>query len=134
MLKVCLQCQEPFENKRSDAKFCSSTCKAKHWEQNKNRTEPNKSITAELRGTIDLGEKIEHKPHPTLNSGTKTIQVETDEYKVVTRKISELETSKKRLQGEIRSVNQQINSSGGSAGLLLFSGGALGAYIADSQL
>lgn len=133
MLKTCPQCQNEFEPKRSDAKFCCSTCKAKYWEQNKNKTEATKSITAELRGTIDLSEKPENKIPTSPNPPTKTIQVETDEYKAVKRKISELETSKKRLQGDIRSVNQQISNPGGSGGLLLVSGGAFGAYMADSQ-
>lgn len=133
MLKICQQCQKEFEPKRSDAKFCCSTCKAKYWEQNKLKAEPHKSITAELRGTIDLSEKTENKSAGTLNPGTKTIQVETDEYKAVKREINELETSKKRLEGEIRLINQQMSGTGGSGGLLIVSGGALGAYMADSE-
>lgn len=35
-MKNCLMCKEPFTGKREDSKFCSNSCKAKHWELKKN--------------------------------------------------------------------------------------------------
>ncbi|MGQ0828785.1 MAG: hypothetical protein ACT4ON_10360 [Bacteroidota bacterium] len=34
-MKTCLMCKEPFSGKRTDSIFCSSSCKAKHWELKK---------------------------------------------------------------------------------------------------
>jgi len=33
--KKCQYCNGEITGKRDDAKFCSSTCKAKHWEEKK---------------------------------------------------------------------------------------------------
>ena len=59
--KKCKLCGEEITGKREDAVFCSNTCKAKFWEQNKTNKEPqqkekpqeNKDVTSQLRGVLN---------------------------------------------------------------------------------
>jgi len=59
--KKCKYCGEDIIGKRDDALFCSNTCKAKHWEQNKSDNEPKetekpqekKDVTSQLRGLLN---------------------------------------------------------------------------------
>ena len=40
----CLQCNEEIsENKRADSKFCGNSCKARHWQEQKERRERNEA-------------------------------------------------------------------------------------------
>lgn len=53
--KKCLYCKDEIIGKREDAKFCSNTCKAKHWEEKK-LTQPEKeekSVVSQLRGVLN---------------------------------------------------------------------------------
>ncbi len=59
--KKCKYCGEDIIGKRDDAVFCSNTCKAKHWEENKPDNEPKetekpqekKDVTSQLRGLLN---------------------------------------------------------------------------------
>jgi hypothetical protein len=102
--KLCLQCQKEFLLKRKDAKFCSSTCKAKHWETN--RVERNEAIkvTDSLRGVIK---------QTSINvsvGSAKEIEVETDENKKRIQQIEELNTSERRLVQELKRLQECLQS------------------------
>lgn len=58
---TCLQCGREFRARRSDAKFCSSTCKARHWEEHKIPDAPS-SVQKNLRNVIILKNQAQEKP------------------------------------------------------------------------
>ena len=75
--KKCLYCNEEIIGKRDDAKFCSNTCKAKHWEEKKTEqpAKEEKSVTSQLRGVVngtDTTNPINAGATPT----TKTVEVQ----------------------------------------------------------
>lgn len=53
--KKCRYCKEEISGKRDDAKFCSNTCKAKHWEEKKLSIsgKEEKNIANQLRGVLN---------------------------------------------------------------------------------
>ena len=53
--KKCLYCNDEINGKREDAKFCSNTCKAKHWEEKKISLpeKEEKSVVSQLRGVLN---------------------------------------------------------------------------------
>lgn len=67
-MKTCLMCKDPFTGKREDSKFCSNSCKAKHWEMKNN---------ANLKGVSETpftAKQImpDNKPSP-IKTGTKEL-------------------------------------------------------------
>ena len=57
--KKCLYCNDEIIGKREDAKFCSNTCKAKHWEEKKLSSQDaqpikeEKNVASQLRGVLN---------------------------------------------------------------------------------
>ncbi|MBL7892217.1 MAG: hypothetical protein JNL63_06280, partial [Bacteroidia bacterium] len=57
--KKCQYCNEEIQGRRDDAKFCSNTCKARHWEEQKEKppVKEEKSVASELRGVLSKDDK-----------------------------------------------------------------------------
>ncbi len=125
-MKKCIQCNKEFEPKRSDAKFCCSTCKAKHWENNKLELPQaqNNKLSNNLRGVISSEPT---NTEPTVNetknvatqNPTKLIKVETKEYKDYKEETNMLHTSKKRLENEIYQLNSYLQKLENKNGVIL---------------
>jgi len=134
--KICIYCKKEFQAKRNDAKFCSSTCKARHWDthnkkqekikQDDNEKEQKQSATAKtsLRGVINTNSNKQ--------TTTKEIQVETGEHLTFKKQLDNLLTTKKRL---IKEKNQYISQKGAierkNGQLLKLTGTGVGAYLGD---
>lgn len=129
--KVCLKCGQEFMPLRSDAKFCSSTCKAKHWEQNKSKKETT-SVADSLRGVI----KENPQPARAIEINTPKEFLQAKAYWELKCKENEFQTSKKRLEEEIKRLKEQINSLEGYKGewLWLSTNSKFGVYLNDSSL
>jgi predicted ATP-dependent serine protease len=105
--KICLQCEKAFIPKRSDAKFCSSTCKAKHWD--KVRVEKESiSVADSLRGVIN--ETSSTSSIYEIKSVTKAVEDKPQTYQEHIQKINELKTSEKRLEEEIKRLKENLHS------------------------
>jgi hypothetical protein len=50
---TCQQCGISFTAKRSDAKFCTTTCRALYWQHNKPETNQTDQFRSQLRGLVD---------------------------------------------------------------------------------
>jgi DNA replication protein DnaC len=62
-MKNCLMCGELLEGKREDSKFCSDSCKAKHWKKNHN---------GELKGIDELRFNPQINVHQNIPTTAKT--------------------------------------------------------------
>ena len=133
----CLNCGDPIPpDKRSDSKFCSNSCKAKHWEKNRNQPRinfsglklqaPQKQINPleGLRGIIDANSQsvvpdTKQTSKPTVYTpNTRPIlvpvfdKIETPAYKEAKAKKepkgAELKESKEVQEVEIDSKEQSF--------------------------
>jgi hypothetical protein len=81
--RKCLYCKGEIIGKRDDAKFCSNTCKAKHWEEKKQPSpalfpvKEERNVTSQLRGVLVADENAELYPENVQNTEPvlKTIEV-----------------------------------------------------------
>src|ERR1035437_2103850 len=66
--KKCQYCKEEISGKRDDAKFCSNTCKAKHWEEKKLSIsgKEEKNIASQLRGVLIGPDNVNAVPEETI--------------------------------------------------------------------
>jgi len=66
--KKCQYCKEEISGKRDDAKFCSNTCKAKHWEEKKLSIsgKEEKNIANQLRGVLNGTDNVNAVPEETI--------------------------------------------------------------------
>jgi len=119
-MKNCIQCNKELENKRSDAKYCCSTCKGRHFENKKAAMlqEQGNKISNTLRGVISSNtETPEKKIVPLI---TKIlIPIETNEYKELKNRMDAFQTSKKRLEWEIKQLQSNINEIESNGGKML---------------
>ena len=79
--KKCQYCNDEITGKREDAKFCSNTCKAKHWEEKKLSMsgKEEKNITSQLRGVLN-GTENENNISESTNlpePAFKTVEIKT---------------------------------------------------------
>jgi len=136
-MKTCKQCNKEFEEKRSDAKFCSPSCKAKFWNENSGKNEKieNKEnkLHSTLKGVIHTSADV--SANGNLPVVTKEIRVETDEYKKLKDQFYTLnadklllEKKRKDLYTEYKSI---VNEKGGGNKII---GGLAGAAVVNPKL
>lgn len=135
MNKNCLQCNTEFEAQRSDAKFCSSTCRAHYW-TSKNSAEPKApNIQSELRGLLKSTDSTSQGQVPQPKKRVIEEKVETLEYKLLKQKISEQQTLLKRLSGEKQTFINRAEAIKQQNGFgYVLAGASLGALIANASL
>ncbi|MEI7597615.1 MAG: hypothetical protein WCK02_17850 [Bacteroidota bacterium] len=120
MKKKCEHCGEEFEAKRNDARFCSSSCKYKYWQKNKESESELKQnsqtnevpLHSTLKGIIDKN---------TLENNSTSIpanqhqiirveyQTESPIYKEVTSKISPLNDLILKIKTKMQRLTYEIN-------------------------
>ncbi len=128
--QACLYCGEEFIGKRSDAKFCTSTCKAKYWEEKKSDESATPKLSEGLRGIVDTQPKAPPKPTTII----KTIQVETEVYQKAKVEVEAIQTSVRRLEAQKTALLKQGEEIANRNGGIFYVGGALaGACIADKE-
>ena len=113
MARKCKQCTKEFENKRSDAKFCSNTCKARYWEAHKNSCkEKENSLKSTLKGVVNekeetIGETKEEikKVEPPLKT-YEYVKVENPKYITMLDNIGKLKLQKVKTERKIISLKE----------------------------
>ena len=79
--KKCQYCNDEITGKREDAKFCSNTCKAKHWEEKKLSMpgKEEKNVATQLRGVLNGAENANNIPEAANlpEPAFKTVEVKT---------------------------------------------------------
>lgn len=118
--KKCKYCGEEIIGKREDAVFCSNTCKAKFWEQNKTNKEPqqkekpqeSKDVTSQLRGVLNgtipgnreiIPEKSEQNPLDTI------VLLYNETKKPFEDEIRRLKDVRKQLESGIEEQKDKLN-------------------------
>ncbi len=131
-IKNCDYCQKELIGKRSDAKFCSSSCKAKFFEKNKKNQvkkevgQP-KSVEASLRGVINSNNSNKKTP-------VKESKVVSKKYKRLEEELDVLQTSKDALIQERDQYISRIETIVKENGQLLkIAVAALGTYFGDKN-
>ncbi|OFY99556.1 MAG: hypothetical protein A3K10_05870 [Bacteroidetes bacterium RIFCSPLOWO2_12_FULL_31_6] len=125
--KKCLYCNDEIIGKREDAKFCSNTCKAKHWEEKKLSSQDaqpikeEKNVASQLRGVLNGAENTK-----TVSETSNSIE---PVFKMVEQKVPNLvripidkeyrrlSDVRKQVDNEIQELQaklKQINSLNGS--------------------
>ena len=119
-------CGTPFAGKREDSKFCSNSCKAKHWEQKKQGKAPNLGgitpavnpderapalttlppLANTLHDTPDETGKAETQMPPRYI--TKLIKEENPAYKEIAAKLNECRAQIKKCNEEIQRLKTMI--------------------------
>ncbi|MCX6188756.1 MAG: hypothetical protein NTW54_03985 [Bacteroidetes bacterium] len=141
--KKCLYCNDEINGKREDAKFCSNTCKAKHWEEKKislPEKEEN-SVVSQLRGVLNGADN-----ESTVPEANSTIPVfKTVELKVpnlartpIDMQIRRLSDVRSKIDKEIQDLQvklELISSSNGSKWIfgLTGAGALLGNKITEKK-
>jgi hypothetical protein len=132
---TCIYCGENFVGKRSDAKFCTSTCKAKYWEEKKANGQVDTALKLSdgLRGIVGDKALVVKKPkEPEFY--TKEIQVETSAYKFGKEQFTQIQTSIRRLETQKKDLIVQAKQIAERNGeLYYFTGATVGACIADKH-
>lgn len=125
----CKYCKEDFEAERSDARFCSSTCKFRNWKENKSKKNKNiqivkDSLQSTLKGVIDGKEELDKENQVTSesikdNNTNKnsdntpdyfTYEAETKQYKELKMQLEKLQKDKTNHDRKIQEVKNKIDS------------------------
>ena len=121
MKKRCEYCKKEFDNKRSDAKFCSSTCKARQWDKNSNNnnnksTNANINVNAKesnlqttLKGVVgekETRENIQEVKAPV----TYEYKVETSQHIALKNKLNKLLVLKAQVEKKMLTLKEEIIS------------------------
>lgn len=125
----CQHCGKEFRARRSDAKFCSSTCKARAWDQKNSTARP--SIQDSLRGVIQQQETTD-RPQPVSQA---VVKEPVPRLKELAMEIMNLKTQETKITGELRTLHDHIEFLKGklqSPGELVFITG--GAILAASRI
>src|ERR1035437_9846577 len=79
--KKCQYCKDEISGKRDDAKFCSNTCKAKHWEEKKLSIsgKEEKNIANQLRGVLNGADNANAVSEKTIQpeQAFKTVELQS---------------------------------------------------------
>ena len=111
--KVCQFCGEEITGKRGDALFCSSTCKAKHWENKKNREqtkvkqEVKKDVTAQLRGVLN-GSEAPEKTNQKVELVKMQVPTYYEDRERIEKEIRRLTDVKNELTGRIEKLTDEF--------------------------
>lgn len=118
--KKCKFCDEEIVGKREDAVFCSNTCKAKFWEQNKTNKEPqqkekpqeNKDVTSQLRGVLN-GPAPENAENSSVNPQQRFVKTIVPLYNEMKKpfedEIRRLTDVRKQLLSGIEKQKDELN-------------------------
>lgn len=107
--KICQYCKNEIIGKRTDAKYCSNTCKAKHWEDKKTSTiKPFNSVVNNLRGVLQTSEDLNKAIHqnivaPIIKKEVTKQAVDT-EWLGIEREYKRLSDVKKQCMLEIQAL------------------------------
>jgi len=143
--KKCLYCNGEITGKREDAKFCSNTCKAKHWEETRPSNKASlpvvqeeKNVISQLRGISGCNENINSNTGKTNTSVTiyKTVEVAAGnpERLRLGKEQRRLTDVRKQLESEVRSLQdnlKQISSQDGNIWVVGFTGA--GAFLGNKN-
>jgi len=136
--RTCLYCGEEITGKRSDALYCSNTCKAKHWEQQQENDTgaraqgKTKDVTHQLRGVLNG----ELNPDGTLvprqqktQLVRKFVSARNDLLAPFESELRRLADVRKQLENRVKKQTEEIRSIAGENGigwlLILTGAGAL---------
>ena len=131
--KKCLYCNDEINGKREDAKFCSNTCKAKHWEEKKLPSQDaqpikeEKNVTSQLRGVLNGADNgsvasatnnaIEPVFKMVEQKVPNLVRIPIDiEYRRLSDVRKQVDNEIQELQGKLKQVNS-LNGSGWIWGL-----------------
>lgn len=108
--KICEYCKQEFAPKRSDARFCSSTCKSKYWYEYKNsEVIPDKStLQSTLKGVISENTEVNEPPVKAENY--TIIKRITNEYISLKNKLDALCKERDNFERRIKSTQKEIES------------------------
>ena len=140
----CLYCNEEFVGRRSDAKFCSDTCKAKYWEEKRNKdgevsiSEPPKKLSDNLRGVIGPGTQPapETQKLPVLAPRQRIVYKETFVFISYRTRLEETQTFIRRLHQERDALLRNIEEIKRSWGLrsIVYGSGLIGGLALGQHL
>ncbi len=144
--RLCRFCGEEIRGKRGDALYCSSTCKAKHWEQKQEMNSgselqhQSKDVTQQLRGVLngENGSNRESRPQLQLTKLIRTFVPARNELLTpIENEIRRLNSVRKLLKGEIEKLKVEISDiteKNSSAWILALTGaGALIGHNASEE-
>jgi hypothetical protein len=153
--KICPQCNEEYTPRRSDAIFCSDTCRWKNWNEKREQKSESLSLPVQkpnpvsippvnlhntLRGILG-SEELETPelglPEKKLESEDltiKPIEVETAAYREQKARVQALITFNKRLSGDINACDAAIgNLKRDQGGIFPFATLLTGLYLGNSK-
>lgn len=128
--KTCQYCKKEIQGKRTDAKFCSNTCKAKHWEDKKaSKVKPVDSVINNLRGVLQTSQDLNQAMNQNMNNPINSkAEIRTDvgaEWLVIEKEYKRLSDIKKDLVGSIEALhNKATQLASNSNGIVLATLGA----------
>ena len=159
--RKCLYCGEPIpQSRRADSKFCSHSCKARHWEEQKNKSsalklllehQPSEPIPKQetlsegLRGVLDVSNekndvKLTHQKDAEISENAVpdyimvNEQVETTRYKEANDTLNKGRQIITALKKGIADCNEQIKQiQDQTIKLLPATGITLGGYVGSKE-
>lgn len=124
-MKKCDFCNKEFQAKRSDARFCSTTCKARAWDQKK-EIPKTPSVQSNLRGVIGSAQHqsdtIQQPEMVALEEFNPQLRIYFQEISALNRQKMDIEASLKILQNSKLSVGVNYD---GLTEMAAIGGGAL---------
>ena len=143
--KKCLYCKEEITGKREDAKFCSNTCKAKHWEETKQTAKVSppvvkeeRNVTSQLRavlngnGNENANYTAKTKMLPQIIFKTEEVAIANPELVALSKENRRLTDVRMQLVSEIEKLKsdiEQINERNGNGWLVGLTG--TGAFVGN---
>jgi hypothetical protein len=97
MKAICEQCGNEFEPKRSDARFCNSSCRHSFWKKSRIREESEDTFRSQLRGVVRDNNPVVSKTVTTVEFNSEYIQL-SKEKQSKSKQLTTLEQQKQQLE------------------------------------
>jgi len=129
--KKCEFCEKEFSPKRNDARFCSPSCRSKHW-ATKELTPDNETIQSQLRGVIsNINTEKEQEISPVKDNRKEVL---TNVKQTLMNRLNDWQTTAKRLVDEKKMIETSIQKlKVDEKAILSFLGLGLGAWLGNQK-